>query len=108
MKTNKRLTKVMSTSRRFTKVKNHAYELKIHKSGADELKIHKSAYELKGCKIRSRVVRPNVITHSCNQLLRILHSNHGAHHASKAKHNMNSTSASKTANFLLFSVTSLF
>ena len=50
----------------------HACDLKIRKSCAYELKIRGSrAYELKECKIRSHVVRPSVMTHSCNQLLRI-------------------------------------
>ena len=46
-------------------------ELKIQnrcKSHAYEQKIHKSAYEPKGCNARNRVIRPNVMTHPCNQV----------------------------------------
>ena len=51
--------------------KSHAYELEILKSHGDKLKILKNAFELKDCQTRNRVIRPNVMTHSCNQLLRI-------------------------------------
>ena len=61
---------------------SRVYELKIHKTFENELKSHERhacelkirkscAYELKECKIRSHVVRPSVMTHSCNQLLGI-------------------------------------
>ena len=43
----------------------------IHKTGAYVLNIPKNAYELRDCKTRNRVIRPNVMTHSRNQLLRI-------------------------------------
>ena len=119
--------------------KSNAYEQEIHKSHGTELKILKSAYELKACKTRSRVVHPNVLLRIQLTLTEFLlrqersqspyhvsfpslrkrntswhtsHSNHGAHFASKAKHNLNTTNVSsaplKTANFQLFSVTTLF
>ena len=51
--------------------KSHEYEQEIHKSHGDERKIFKNAYEMKDCIPRNRVIRPNVMTLSCNQLLRI-------------------------------------
>ena len=46
------------------------YEQETHRSHGNELKNLKNAYKMKDCIPRNRVTRPNVMTHSCNQLLR--------------------------------------
>ena len=109
--------------------KSHAYEQEIHKIGRHELKIHnrckshayeqkihESACEPKDCNIRNRVIRPNVMTHPCNQVdADRVPVEAGAEPITipcEPSSHLNTTNVSsapsKTANFQLFSAITLF
>ena len=90
--------------------KSHAYEQKIHKSTSD------SRNEPKDCNIRNRVIRPNVMTHPCNQVdADRVPVEAGAEPITipcEPSSHLNTTNVSsapsKTANFQLFSAITLF